>query len=72
MNNFVAFFAQPDPEFGDSIWVTVRQIAVFLVASFVVIELGKWAHLSTSAGFAFGYFWGALRVYATMRRHGDA
>lgn len=40
----------------------------FLALGLLAIEIGWWAGVPFSVGWTFGYAWGALTVYGSMRK----
>lgn len=61
------FVAMPPP--AATLLLVATRIAVFFACTFAAIGLGKLTGLPTSMGFLFGYLWGGLVVYGSVRQY---
>lgn len=61
-----AAFVAPDPQ---GTWQkAIKRFLVFSLLCVVEIEVGKWLDVPSTAGWLFGYCWGALTVYGSIKR----
>lgn len=68
INAVADFVAMPDPTRTTWQRAVLRGLA-FMMLAVLCLALGDWLRLPLSIGWMFGYAWGALTVYGTMRPH---
>lgn len=66
LNVVADFVAMPDP--SRTTWQrAVARGLVFMTIGAICILFGHWSGIPLSVGWMFGYIWGGLTVYGTMR-----